>query len=352
MSEKFQLDWMRFNYTAGEVDAAEKENYLKVIHGQQPDWVPLYFDACDWVFSAFMLDYVNCTPKIDIFGVEWVISAAGKMPKPDRKLLTDITKWRDFVRFPDLSQVNWEKMAEEGMKNHNPNKALGYRTDGCGGNFFIPLMNMMGFEEGLCAILEEPEAVQELFDAVTVITEEAMEHLIPFYNPDVVIIDDDMATATSTFVSLDSFRKNFRPYFQRLIDVAQRHKIPVELHMCGHCEMFIPDFVEMGVSIWQPAQTMNDLAGLKTKYGNRLVFNGGWDSQGPAGLPGAPEEVVRQSVRTAIDSFAEGGGYVFWDLSPVGTSEDMLQKIEWLEDEARRYGREYYTRRAPRNSCP
>ena len=78
----------------------EKQNYLKVIHGQQPDWVPLYFDACDWVFTDFMIDYVNHDKKIDIFGVEWEINDAGKMPKSDRKLLNDIKEWRNFVNFP------------------------------------------------------------------------------------------------------------------------------------------------------------------------------------------------------------------------------------------------------------
>lgn len=344
MADNMVLDWMKFSSSVGG-EADEKENYLKVIRGEEPDWVPLYFDACDWVFTGFMLDYVNKERKFDIFNVEWEINDAGKMPKPDRKLLEDVTKWREFVNFPDTSKIDWEQMAAEALCMHNPNKAMGYRTDGCGGNFFIPLMNMMGFEEGLCALLEEPEAVDGLFDAVTVLTEEAMRHLIPIYKPDVVIIDDDMAAATNLFISTETFRNRFRPFYQRLIDVAKEFGLPVELHMCGCCEKIIPDFVEMGVNIWQPAQVMNDLKGIKARYGNRLVLNGGWDSQGKAGMPGASEEVVRQSARTAIDNFAVGGGYVFWDLSPVGNSDDMLRKIAWVEDEARKYGRQYYRRK-------
>ena len=216
MADNMVLDWMKFSSSVGgEVD--EKENYLKVIRGEEPDWVPLYFDACDWVFTGFMLDYVNKERKFDIFNVEWEINDAGKMPKPDRKLLEDVTKWREFVNFPDTSKIDWEQMAAEALRMHNPNKAMGYRTDGCGGNFFIPLMNMMGFEEGLCALLEEPEAVDELFDAVTVLTEEAMRHLIPIYKPDVVIIDDDMAAATNLFISTETFRNRFRPFYQGLL---------------------------------------------------------------------------------------------------------------------------------------
>lgn len=151
MAENMVLDWMKFSSSVSG-EAAEKENYLKVIRGEEPDWVPLYFDACDWVFTGFMLDYVNKERKFDIFNVEWEIHEAGKMPKPNRRLLEDVTKWRDFVNFPDTSKIDWEQMAAEALKIHDPNKAMGYRTDGCGGNFFIPLMNMMGFEEGLCGI--------------------------------------------------------------------------------------------------------------------------------------------------------------------------------------------------------
>lgn len=341
MTQKMELDWLNYNKSS-HGNEHERENYLKIINGEQPDWVPLFFDACDLIFTPFMLDYVEHDPKNDIFNVEWTTNNYGKMPKSGRKMLTDITKWREFVNFPDTKNFKWEEMAAKALKDHNPNKALAYRTDGCGGNFFIPLMNLMGFEEGLCALLEEPESVKEMFDAVTSLTEDAMHHLIPLYQPDVVIIDDDMASAANLFISLETFDEVFRPYYQRLIDAAKEYNLPVEVHMCGRCDMLIPRLVDMGVSIWQPAQVMNDLKGLKARYGNRLVLNGGWDSQGEAGRPGASEEVVRQSARDAIDKFAQGGGYIFWDLSPVGTSEDMLKKIEWLEDEARKYGKEYY----------
>ena len=44
MADNMVLDWMKFSSSVGgEVD--EKENYLKVIRGEEPDWVPLYFDA-------------------------------------------------------------------------------------------------------------------------------------------------------------------------------------------------------------------------------------------------------------------------------------------------------------------
>lgn len=54
MAENMVLDWMKFSSSVGG-EAEEKENYLKVIRGEEPDWVPLYFDACDWVFTGSCL---------------------------------------------------------------------------------------------------------------------------------------------------------------------------------------------------------------------------------------------------------------------------------------------------------
>ena len=341
MTNQANLEWKNHaKQTVGR--EGEKENYLKVLRGEQPEWVPLYRDACDWVFAGYIMEYVNQEKKVDMFNVEWEVDEYGKMPSPSRALLTDIKKWKEFVKFPDISNMDWEAMAAIDLKDHNPAKAVAYRVDGCGGTLFIPLMNMMGFGEGLCALVEEPEAVAELFDAVTTMTVHTMRNVIPYYKPDVVILNDDMATASSPFVSMELFDKLFRPFYQRMIDVAKEFQIPVEFHICGKAEVIVHRLVEMGVSIWQPAQISNDLIGMKAKYGNRLIFNGGWDSQGSAGSYGATEEVVRQSAREAIDTLAKGGGYVFWDLDPVGNSEDMKQKIHWLEDEARRYGSQFY----------
>ena len=39
MADNMVLDWMKFSSSVGG-EADEKENYLKVIRGEEPDWVP------------------------------------------------------------------------------------------------------------------------------------------------------------------------------------------------------------------------------------------------------------------------------------------------------------------------
>lgn len=343
MSENVQtIEWMEANKKSSGKEG-ERENYLKVIRGEQPDWVPVYRDCCDWLFPTFMIDYIFTEEKKDMFGVNWVVAEEGEQPDPNRPLLDDITRWRDFVKFPDISNIDWEAAAAQDLaEQHDPNKALCYCAANGTGAYFIALMNMMGFEDGLCALIEEPEAVMELFETATQFYEYTMRKLIPLYNPDVVLINDDLASAKAPFVSEEIFEEMFRPFYKRLFAVAQEFDVPIEFHMCGKCDNFIRKLHEDGVTIWEPAQVMNDLVGLRKEFGNSLVFNGGYDSQGAAGLPGATEETIRASVRNSLDSYAVGGGYVFWDLDPVGRSEDMANKIAWAQDEARAYGSAFY----------
>lgn len=320
----------------------ERENYLKVLNGEKPEWVPYYRDACDWVIPWITTSYLATEEKVDFLGVHWVMDDAGPMADTRRLALDDISKWRDVVHLPDVESFDWEKYAAFDLREHDPDKAIAIMPGLGGGCFFIPLMNMMGFSEGLCAMFEEEEEVKALFDHFMEWYEKLLPKCIEYYHPDVVIMGDDICTANGPFIGRDVYESLIRPYFRKCISICKNAGVKFELHMCGKCESFIDDFVEMGIDIWEPAQPLNDLAAIKKKYGNRLVLNGAWFTAGPGGVPGAPEHIGRREARECIDRYAPGGGYVFWDGDPVGTSEDMKRKIGWLADEARTYGKAFY----------
>ena len=67
--------------------------------------------------------------------------------------------------------------------------------------------------------------------------------------------------------------------------------------------------VEIGADMWNPCQPCNDLAGLKRKFGDRISFSGGIDSQFVLNRPGVTEAEVRAEVRQRIHDLAPGGGY-------------------------------------------
>jgi uroporphyrinogen-III decarboxylase len=317
----------------------EKENYLKVLKGGTPDWVPVYWDACQWMIPSVMESPMLTGKERDVYGIPYVIHKNGPIPRPNDFILKDIFEWRTAVNIPTLEDYDWESAAQKDCAILDKNKAVAFVNDGP----FFPLINAMGFEGGLMAMAEEPEEVMAFFEALTAFQDKALENVLKYYHPiDVVILGDDVATARDLFISPGTYREMILPFHKRRVDIAKKYNMPVEMHCCGKCESIIDDWVNMGVSIWQPAQPVNDLASIQKKYGKRLILNGGWNNTGPAGIPGADEEVIRRSVRDTIDKLAPSDAFVFWDGGGVGTDEDVLQKIAWAQDEARKYGAHYY----------
>ena len=335
----------------------EKENFIRVLRGEEPAWVPRYnmgptpFGMKAAVASAVIEPLMGTAnpdgSRVDIWGVEYTPTDSTDgmaLPTPGKFILKDITKWRDVIKAPDLSHVDWEMVAKKSVENIDRNETA-VSLMGGGAGFFMALMNFMGFTEGLLAMAEAPDDVYELFDYMASFYEEPIKKLVHYIKPELFSIGDDTATAKNPFISPNMYRELVKPFHARMAKIATDAGIPVDMHCCGHCEVFIEDWLDFGVRSWNPAQIMNDLVGIKKKYGNRLVLIGCWDSSGPASWPDATEELVRAEVRKTIDTYAPGGGFMFWG-SVYGAKGDerAKQRAEWVTDEYDKYGRTFYQR--------
>lgn len=170
-------------------------------------------------------------------------------------------------------------------------------------------------------------------------TDQCLRLVYPYFKPDVIVIADDVATSMDLFMSPQIYDELIAPYHRRLANtVIELGAIP-EMHCCGKCEKLVPTWIDMGYRAWQPAQPVNNLTKIKEQFGNQMILNGGWNTAGQGGLPGASENVVRASVRETIDLLGPGYGYVFWDGGITGGD---TQKFEWTGDEADHYGKTFY----------
>jgi hypothetical protein len=336
----------------------ERENLKLVLEGKESAWVPRYnlgpnpIGVRSAALASAAIEPLMGTIKpdggrVDIWGVEYTPTESTDgmaLPTPGRFILQDITRWRDVVKAPDVSHVDWEAVAKKSVENINRDEIA--VSLGGGGGVFMQLMNLMGFTEGLVAMAEAPDDVYELFDYMTSFYEEPMKKLVHYIKPDLFSLGDDTATARNPFISPKMYRELVKPFHARMAKIATDEGIPVDMHCCGHCEVFIDDWLDFGVRVWNPAQLMNDLVGIKKKYGNRLVLAGCWDSSGPASWSNATEELVRAEVRKSIDTFAPGGGYMFWG-SVYGAKGDEHAKLraDWVADEYNKYGRTFYQKK-------
>lgn len=302
----------------------EKENYLMMLRGECPEWVPMYTfgkmpGSLDDPANVMVEPEILCGHRdrgggLDHWGVEYIDSketAGAIMPKTWDYLLEDITKWRDVIKAPSLEGIDWEAMAKRSIAKTGVNREKSVLALNLHIGYFQNLMAFMGFQEGLMAFYEEPDEVKALLEYMTDFYCTVCENIIDYIKPDVLTLMDDSASWTNLFVSPEMYREFLLPCYDRQAKFGRDRGIPITFHNCGRCEDVIDDMLSIGVNAWDPAQTCNDLKAIKAKYGNKLALMGCWDARGRLLDDDVTDEEIRQSVIDTFEAYATGGGYAF-----------------------------------------
>ena len=173
-----------------------KANYLKFLNHEETPFIPNEFVGNSILgFGAIngpAIEKGGADGSPDGFGVYWVCPETGggaAIPKPGQFLLDDICDWREKVTIPDASAFDWEAEAAKELANVDRNQTV--VAFGFGNGVFERLAALMGFEEALLAIMEEPEEVYALFEAITDYKIQALDYIQKYYKPDVVTYYDD-----------------------------------------------------------------------------------------------------------------------------------------------------------------
>ena len=99
-----------------------KENLLRMYRGEMPEYIPNR-GFREFKCSAF-IDVKKPGVKRDEFGVEYTgkeeIFGGAPIPMPGHYVLDDITRWRDKIKAPDISDVDWEALAKKGPGGDRP----------------------------------------------------------------------------------------------------------------------------------------------------------------------------------------------------------------------------------------
>ena len=325
----------------------ERENWFEVYNHGKPEWTPNLFDTYHYVeTSAFANKGYGPDGRggIDLYGVEWICTEdTGWMATPNpRKILfdfEDIENWRDYVQFPDVDSVDWAAAAKRDLEGFNRDEKVLVLWSFEGN--FNRLQSMVGTAEALIAMVEEPEACKDFFDAHTKFLMDINDRIIEYYKPDVFAIGDDFAGADSMMISKDMYNELLKENEMKLGHGVLKHNVILEHHICGFAEPVIDDIIETGATIWSTAQPMNDLVGIQKRVGDKLMIDGGWNSTGSFNFDGASEESVRAESRRCLDTYFNNG---FYQCMPVivGNGEHFENRCKWAADELHNYSAELF----------
>ncbi len=202
-----------------------------------------------------------------------------------------------------------------------------------------------GFDNWLMDLAADRPFVEALMDRVLEIWLSEAEATIQAVgtNADVVVYADDVAFQNRPMVSPRMYRALVKPRQRRVFDLLKQSGLKVFYHSCGNVQPLIKDLVDMGVDILNPVQVsanaMGDTAALKARWGNKLSFWGGIDTQNV--LPRGSVRQVWQEVARRLDDMAQGGGYVLaavHDIQPEVPPENLCALFDaasaWSESNA------------------
>ena len=120
---------------------------------------------------------------------------------------------------------------------------------------------------------------------------------------------DDFATQDGLMISADIWRRFYKPWDKKIIEVAKKYNLYVSFHICGNCTDIIPDLIEMGVDILDPVQVSArnmEIDRLKKLFGRDICFHGGIDAQRLIPL-GNPDDIQKEVKRVKELFDFEGG---------------------------------------------
>jgi uroporphyrinogen decarboxylase len=132
---------------------------------------------------------------------------------------------------------------------------------------------------------------------------EAADGLIDFTHT-----GEDLGTQKGPTINMEIFEKHFAPKYGKYFDMVHSYGAKTMMHMCGCVEKFLPRLIELGLDVYdvvQPTTPEMDIAVLKEKFGDRLIFCGSVCVQTTLAW-GTPENIEKEVARR-LELFPDGG---------------------------------------------
>ncbi len=175
--------------------------------------------------------------------------------------------------------------------------------------FDITHSHMMGTENLLIAMIEEPELLTDMFDTLYNCNRVLYERIWDAgYHFDEAFIYDDMGYKGTAFFSNDIYKELIQPYHKRFVKWAHDRDIYAYLHSCGNIMKLLPDVIDSGFDCLNPLEVKAGMDAYKVKkeYGDKIVIHGGTNA-----AIWKDTDAILAEIREKLPILKENGGYIF-----------------------------------------
>jgi len=299
----------------------KRENALLTLKGQKTDFVSCYYDSCQIMLCSAIreLPPPGVVAGEDGYGVHQTATASGGggyTPTPGHgPVITDLESWREQIVLPDPEAIDWEARAKQDALIKPCDRENFLQDILYVKGPFERLHFLLGFEEALIQIMEEPELVNDLLTAITDNKIKHIHKIAKYYKPDIITSHDDFAFHSGLFFPIEIFRELFKPHLKRLVDAVHAEGLLYKQHCCGKMDALAEDLLDIGIDALDPVQPINDIPRIQEIFKGRVGLVGGLDVQSVVDPVHVPEEDIRAEVRRCIDSYCCDGSFMLYGAS-------------------------------------
>lgn len=311
-----------------------KENLILALEHKIPRYLPVAGDTVTMSPDIVVERTSDNKSGKDWFGAQWTFEASigATMVKPGDELIDSLEGWHNKIKFPDLEAIDWEESAQGMQQYYDPNRMSDWWVQI---GPFERLTAFLGMENALIALMEDEDLIAEFFEAFTDYKIRLIKKLTTHYKVDMICFHDDWGNNLNGFIPDDIFERLIYPNMVKIVQATHDGGAYFNLHSDGKIERYMPLIVKMGIDMWNPAQSINDLAMIKREYGKHFVINGGMDELWTNDVH-ASEEKLRAFAREKTDLLGKDGGF----YGNPGTFAMRNKGI--MTDELKKYGRHFY----------
>ncbi len=256
---------------------------------------------------------------------------------PDKIVVKDIERWRDFVKAPPLKfpQEMWDqfKAQYDAVDGEQVYKAA-FIAPG----LFEQSHNLCEISRVLTYYLINEDEMHDMIKYLTDWEMELAEGICANLHPDAILHHDDWGGIDSTFMSPAMFDDFFLDAYKQIYGYYHDHGVELIIHHSdSYAANLVPSMIEMGIDVWQGCMATNNLPELIKKYGDKIAFMGGIENRA-VDFEGWTDEnceaVVRKmcgecGVKSFIPCIAQGGpGSVY-----PGVYASLSSAIDKLNEE-------------------
>lgn len=344
------------------VSSASRENILKTIRFETPDYIPMTFhinascaeyydmdsmgeliDNHKFLFpnpaetirqlSEYGVNARAGVPYKDSFGCVWQTTMNGIVGTVKEHPLADWAAYKDFS-FPDpekcdgLSDIDWSEYERNCESLRAINETL--YGDLRHGHTFMQLCDLRGYENLLGDMVEEEPLLNDLINRLNDFNLEVIKHFIKA-KVDIIRIPEDLGMQQGPMLSRSLFIDYILPSYSKLVKEAHESGILVHMHSDGNIRMLADLIASDIVDALNLQDLVNGIDWIAENYAGKKCIDLDIDRQSitPFGTPEKIDALVREEVSKI--GRKEGGLMMIYGLYPGVPLENVKALMDAME---------------------